>query len=73
MYSLSLLLFYDGFKIQNSVCNGCDDLTMLCLNITNFAIITVKDVDYCCIIHDINRSEAYNLLENSVLDDRWHI
>ena len=73
MYSLSLLLFYDGFKIQNSVCNGCDNLTMLCLNITNFAIITVKDVDYCCIIHDSNRSEANNLLENSVLDDRWHI
>ena len=46
---------------------------MLCLNITNFAIITVKDVDYCCIIHGINRSEANNLLENSVLDDRWHI
>ena len=67
------IVFYNGFKIQNSVSNGCDDLTMLCHNITNFAIITVKDVDYCCIIHDINKSEANNLLENSVLDDRWHI
>ena len=31
-------------------------------------IITVKKVDYCCIIHDINKSEAINLLENYVLE-----
>ena len=67
------MFFYNGFKLQNSVYNGCDDLTMLCLNITNFAVVTVKDADYCCIIHDINKSEANNLLENSVVDDHWHI
>ena len=38
--------FNHGFKFHNSVCNGCHDLTMLCLNISNIAIITVKGVDY---------------------------
>ena len=39
---------------------------MLCLNISGIAIITVKNVDYCCIIHNISKSGAINLLENSV-------
>ena len=60
--------FFDhGFKFQDSVCNSCHDLTMLCLDISNIAIITVKNVDYCCIIHNVNKFEAINLLENSVL------
>ena len=39
---------------------------MLCLNISNVAIITVKNVDYCCIIHNNVKSEATDLLKNSV-------
>ena len=62
-----------GFKFQNSICNGCHDLTMLCFNISDIAIITIKRVDYCCIIHAIGKSEAIHLLENSVLDDRGYI
>ena len=42
--------FYNhGFKFQESVCNGSHNL-ILCLNISNIAIVTVKNVDYCCII-----------------------
>ena len=56
--------FYNhGFKFQDSVCNGCHDLTMLCFNISNIAIITVKNVDYHCIIHNISKSEAIHLLK----------
>ena len=46
-----------NFKIQ-----GCHDLTMLCLNISDIAINTVESVDSCCIIHD-SKSEAIHLLE----------
>ena len=46
---------------------------MLCLNISDIAIITVKNVDYRCIIHNISKSEAVNLLENSVLEDCGYI
>ena len=46
---------------------------MLCHNLSDIAIITVKGVDYCCIILGINKSEAMHLLENLVIDDCGHI
>ena len=49
--------FNQGWKFQDSICNGCHNLTMLSINITNVAIVTVKNVDYCCIIHN-SKSEA---------------
>ena len=38
--------FNYGFEFQYSVCNGCHDLSMLCLNIRDVSIITVKNVAY---------------------------
>ena len=61
--------FKHGFKFQDSVCNGCHDLTVLSVNISNIATITVKNIDYHCIVHNISRSEAINLLKNSVVED----
>ena len=61
--------FNRRFEFQYSVCNGCHDLSILCLNISDIATITVKNVDYRCIIHNISKSEAINLLENPVLKD----
>ena len=58
-----------GFNFQHSICNGCHDLTMLSVTISDVAIITVTDVDYCRIVHDISKSDAIILLKNSVLDD----
>ena len=49
--------FNHGFKFQGSVCNGC-------ANIGVIAIITMKNV------HKISKSEAINLLEGFVLEDR---
>ena len=66
-------LFNHGFKFQDSACNGCRDLSMLRVNISDIAIITVKSVDYRHIIHNISKSEAINLLKNPVLEDRGHI
>ena len=65
--------FNHAFKFQDSVCNGCHDLTILCLNISDIFIITVKNVGYRCIIHNISKSVAINLLENSVLEDCEYI
>ena len=50
-------VFNPGFKYQDSICNCCHDLTILFLNITDIGIITVKNADYRCIIHDISKSE----------------
>ena len=62
-------IFNHGFTFQDSVCNGSHDLTILCLNISYTAIITVKNVDYHCFICSISKSNAINLLENSVHED----
>ena len=34
--------FNHGFNFQDYVCNGCHDLSMLSVNISNITIITVK-------------------------------
>ena len=34
--------FNHGFKFQDSACNGCHDLTIFCLNISDIATSTVK-------------------------------
>ena len=66
-------LFNHGFRFQDYVCNGCYDLSMLTINISDIAIITFKNVYYRCIIHNISKSEAINLLKNSVLEDRGYL
>ena len=65
--------FNHGFKFQDYVNNGCHDFSMLIVNISDIAIVTVKKVDYRCIIHNISKSKASNLLKNSVLHDRGYI
>ena len=65
--------FNHGFKFQDSVCIGYHDLKMLSLNISNIIIITVKNSDYCCIIYNISKSEAINVLKYYVLKNRRYI
>ena len=43
------------------VCNGCNDLTMLSLNISDIVVITAKRTDHHCIFHDIGKCEAIYL------------
>ena len=46
---------------------------MSSVDISDIAIIRVKNVDYRCIIHSISKSKATNLLKDSVLQDRGYI
>ena len=65
--------FNHGFEFQEYVRNDWHELTKLSVNISDIAIITVKNVDYRGIIHNISKYEAINLLQNSVLEDRGYI
>ena len=47
-------------------------ILILYSNISDIAIIIIKNVDYR-IIHNISKSEAINLLKNSVLENRGYI
>ena len=40
------------------------------MKLKSIAIMNVKDVDYRCILLGINRNEAVNILNNSVLQDK---
>ena len=71
MYDLLLLVLNHGFEFQDSVCNGCHDLRMLSVNIRDTVIITVKNVDYRCIIHNISKSEVIYLLKNLYALRSW--
>ena len=71
--SRECMISHYWFKFHYSICNGCHDLSMLCLNVSDIAIILVKSVCYRCIIYNLSKSEAINLLENSVLEDRGYI
>ena len=59
-----------GFNFQDYVCNRCHDLPRLNVNIRDIAII---DIAKRCIIHNISKSGAINLLENLVLKDCVHL
>ena len=65
--------FYQDSRFQNSLCNDCHGLPILCCNTSDIAVITVKNVDYRCFIHNISKSEAIDLLKNSVLENRGSI
>ena len=68
--------FNHGFKFQNSVCKGCHDLTMLSVNIrdiSDITIITIKNLHYHFIIHNISKSEAISFIRNSVLGNCGYI
>ena len=40
---------YKGFKFQPDVCNGCHNLLMISMNLSNIAILKIYDADYRCI------------------------
>ena len=62
--------FNHEFKRQDSAWN---DLTTLCLNISDITIITFKNVNYPCIIHNISKSQAINLIQSAVLENRGYL
>ena len=55
------------FKFQPNVCNGCHDLLMMSMNLSDISILNIKSADYCCIISGISKSEVINLMRNTDL------
>ena len=53
-----------GFKCQPNLCNRCHDLLMMSVNLSDIAILNIKEADYCCIISEISRNEARNFMQN---------
>ena len=49
-----------GFKFQSYACNGCHDLLMMSMKLSDIAILK-QGFNYRCIISIISKSEAINL------------
>ena len=59
-----------GFKFQTDVCNGCHDLLITSLNLSNITILRIKGADYCCIISGISKSEVIDLIHKTSLTEK---
>ena len=59
-----------GYKYEPYVCNGCHDLSMIVYDLNDFMILNRKGVDYRCYVFNMSKSDAINLLNNSVLDNK---
>ena len=61
--------FSYSFKFQPNVCNRCNDLLMISINLSDITILSIKGSDYCCIISLIRENEAINVLQNADLNE----
>ena len=43
------------------------------INLSDAAILNIKDSDYCCIISLINKNEAVNIMQNADLTEKSRI
>ena len=59
-----------GYKYEPYICNGCHDLSMVVYDLNDFMILNIKGVDYRCYVFNMSKSDAINLLNSSVLDNK---
>ena len=58
------------FDYQPYVCNKCHDFLMTIMDLSEFLVLTIKNVDYRVYISGIDKKEAVNIFENSDLGDK---
>ena len=61
------------FKFQSYVSNRCHDLVMMCMKLSDIAILNIKGAEYCCIISGISKNEAIKLIENISLTKKKQV
>ena len=62
-------MFVDkAFKFQPNVCNACNDVLMMSINLNDIAFLNICDNEYHCIINELNKSDTINLLQNENLN-----
>ena len=60
-----------SFQIKGLRFNhGCHDELMMSMNLSDFAILNIHGVGYCCINNGIGKSKAINLIQNADLSEK---
>ena len=49
------------FKFQRYICNGCYNVLMISIDLSDIAILNVNDANYRSIINGIRKCDALNL------------
>ena len=57
---------YIGFEFQSDVFDGCLDILMISMSLSNIAILNIKGADYCCTTSGISKSEVINLCKTPI-------
>ena len=64
-------IFLDkGFNFQPNVFNGCYDLSMMSMNLSDITTLNIKRSNYHVIISEISKIEAMKLKENIDLTEK---
>ena len=71
-YMICLYYYFKdvGFKYQPYACIACHDFIMTAQVLSDFFILTVKNIDYRVYISNVVKKDAVYLLNNSVLNDK---
>ena len=62
-----------GFKYQPYVCNACHNFSVRCASVqvlSDFFIVTVKNIDDWVYIANVDKKAAIHILNNSNLSDK---
>ena len=59
-----------GFMFQPNICNRDHDLLLMSMNLSHIYILNIKNMDYCCAINGISKSEAIKVLQNIYSTER---
>ena len=59
-----------GFKFQPDGCNGCHDILMISMTLSNIAVLNIHSCDYRFIMNGISKSEVVNLLQKAELKEK---
>ena len=70
---LSIFAKKGNFRFQLKVYDGCHVILMMSINLNDIAILNICDVDHCCIITGISKTEALNLLQNTDISKKVNI
>ena len=47
-----------AFKHQPSVCNGCHDFSMIVQDLSDFFVVTIKNVDYRIYVRSVDKKSC---------------
>ena len=59
-----------GYNFERYVCNKCHNLSIMADELENIAILTLKGVNYGCVLWNITRYDTINRLNNAKFDDK---